>query len=673
VVVLVVLAGVGGLVTPVGGSTGPGPVAAGTQAEQPRSEAAGTGFVSAVVSDTVGNRISTAETGVTVDVVDDDTGTVVAADVQLDEFGQTGYVEVAAGQAYRVRVDVPPNRTDRYNTAAAPVEVAAGETRGVTLVVERSLVPSEVTVVDVTPAGASGTADGGDAVTYTVQVNDTAASGGPTPVPGETVGVSLVDARDPANVTFAEASRQNATNSVGIAQFTVSSTTVKRVTLLFESVSNTSASTTATADFTAGSATGSITGQVTNGELDPLAAGQAEVQLFYRAVGASYVPVDRPVKTIDDQGRYAFTDVEAGRTYQVVATAPGGYQGRARAEDLPARTTTADIVVPGATTGEPLLTVGSLRAPDSAPAGDAIAVDATVTNVGNADAVDEPVEFRTDADRDGTLETVASRLVSAGVGEATDVRFEVTVPDIEDGTYAHGVFTADSSQTAALTVSGGNSEQPAGNTTVQLRLDSAPYGIPLMNVTVTATNGAAIVSPPSAPALGSVPLKNSEIERGGAGAANVTVRTVSTGSTVSTDAVTLLNLSFAGTVNESDLTYTVTTLTNTNGSGTGDPIDPARVSLDVTQPDPEPTVFSGPAPGISGAEGAPNDADSDGTFEDVNGDGETDFSDVLDFAFSLSSTDRLTAEQKAAFDSDGDSSGDISFGDVISLAFNLGT
>jgi hypothetical protein len=193
-----------------------------------------------------------------------------------------------------------------------------------------------------------------------------------------------------------------------------------------------------------------------------------------------------------------------------------------------------------------------------------------------------------------------------------------------------------------------------------------------MNVTVTATNGAAIVSPPSAPALGSVPLKNSEIERGGVDATNVTVRTVSTGSTVSTDAVTLLNLSFAGTVNESDLTYTVTTLTNTNGSGTGDPIDPARVSLDVTQPEPPTTVFSGPAPGISGAEGAPNDADGDGKFEDVNGDGETDFSDVLDFAFSLSSTDRLTAEQKAAFNFDGDSSGDISFSDVISLAFNLG-
>jgi hypothetical protein len=212
---------------------------------------------------------------------------------------------------------------------------------------------------------------------------------------------------------------------------------------------------------------------------------------------------------------------------------------------------------------------------------------------------------------------------------------------------------------------------PEGNTTVKLRLDSAPYGIRLMNVSVAA-NGSTIVSPPSAPALGSVPVRDAAIERGGVDATNVTVRTVSTGSTVSTDAVTLLNLSFAGTVNESDLTYTVTTLTNTNGSGTGDPIDPARVSLDVTQPEPPTTVFSGPAPGISGAEGAPNDADGDGKFEDVNGDGETDFSDVLDFAFSLSSTDRLTAEQKAAFNFDGDSSGDISFSDVISLAFNLG-
>jgi hypothetical protein len=193
----------------------------------------------------------------------------------------------------------------------------------------------------------------------------------------------------------------------------------------------------------------------------------------------------------------------------------------------------------------------------------------------------------------------------------------------------------------------------------------------LLEASIAATNGAAILEQPAAPALGDGPVPEAAVTRGGVGASNVTVRTVSTGETTTTGQVTLLSVTFGGVLERSDVTYTVSRLTNANGTGTGDAIDPARVSLSVDQSEGSDGPFDGPAPGIEEAAGPPLDADGDGKYEDVNGDGETDFADVVDFAFALGATDQLTAGQRAAFNFDGDAGDEVTFGDVVSLAFAL--
>jgi hypothetical protein len=191
-----------------------------------------------------------------------------------------------------------------------------------------------------------------------------------------------------------------------------------------------------------------------------------------------------------------------------------------------------------------------------------------------------------------------------------------------------------------------------------------------VEASVTATDGATIVSRPASPALGAVPVREEALARGGVRASNVTVRTVATGETATTEPVTLLSVEFGGAVARGDVTYSVTRLTNANGTGGGDPIDPGRVSLSVDPPE-GPGPFDGPVPGVSGAAGPPLDVDDDGRYEDVNGDGTTDFADVVDLAFALGATGQLTADQRAAFDFDGDAGDEVTFDDVVALAFDL--
>jgi len=79
-------------------------------------------------------------------------------------------------------------------------------------------------------------------------------------------------------------------------------------------------------------------------------------------------------------------------------------------------------------------------------------------------------------------------------------------------------------------------------------------------------------------------------------------------------------------------------------------------------------IFAEPAPG-TGAESPPQDPDGDGKFEDVNGDNQVNFDDVIDLAFAQPEADNLTDQQRDALDIDGD--GDVDFDDVIELAFQL--
>jgi YD repeat-containing protein len=82
------------------------------------------------------------------------------------------------------------------------------------------------------------------------------------------------------------------------------------------------------------------------------------------------------------------------------------------------------------------------------------------------------------------------------------------------------------------------------------------------------------------------------------------------------------------------------------------------------------TTFSSSLPGAA-AEGPPTDVDGDGTFEDINGDGQFTFTDVISLVFADfdAINANLSSSQIAAIDFDGD--GQVDFRDVIDLVFQL--
>jgi hypothetical protein len=81
--------------------------------------------------------------------------------------------------------------------------------------------------------------------------------------------------------------------------------------------------------------------------------------------------------------------------------------------------------------------------------------------------------------------------------------------------------------------------------------------------------------------------------------------------------------------------------------------------------------FSQPVPGGSGS-ASPTDTDGDGKLEDLTGDGQFGFADVVEFVFALQDLKRasLTARQRTALDHDGD--GRVGFTDAVDLVFQLG-
>jgi hypothetical protein len=82
----------------------------------------------------------------------------------------------------------------------------------------------------------------------------------------------------------------------------------------------------------------------------------------------------------------------------------------------------------------------------------------------------------------------------------------------------------------------------------------------------------------------------------------------------------------------------------------------------------EQNAFEGPIPGGQG-EGPPLNVDNDAAYEDIDGDGDFDFVDVISFVFALGSLDDLTQEQVTALDHD--TNGEVNFVDVIELVFQI--
>ncbi|WP_255170997.1 S8 family serine peptidase [Natrononativus amylolyticus] len=91
--------------------------------------------------------------------------------------------------------------------------------------------------------------------------------------------------------------------------------------------------------------------------------------------------------------------------------------------------------------------VSNLEAPDEADRGEEIEVSADVENTGNTDDT-QTVEYRFD-DLD---EPVHTENVTLDPGEETTVEFTLDTSDIGEGTYDHGVFTEDDSQTTTVTI-----------------------------------------------------------------------------------------------------------------------------------------------------------------------------------------------------------------------------
>ncbi|AXG09662.1 surface glycoprotein [Haloplanus rubicundus] len=201
--------------------------------------------------------------------------------------------------------------------------------------------------------------------------------------------------------------------------------------------------------------TAEITGDVVNEDDEELARGQATVELFILNETSEYESTGQ-VSEIGSSGSYVFTNVRSNEQYRMIATTDAGLEGQATTvPNIPSGTTTNDIVVVGAEPSPADFQVSNLNPQNvTVTQGDEITVSATVTNNGSVDDT-KAVEFRVGNN------VVASQQVSLNVNDSTTVTFEnVSTSALSAGTYTHGVYTEDDSQTATLTIesSGNNGE-----------------------------------------------------------------------------------------------------------------------------------------------------------------------------------------------------------------------
>ncbi|MFW6018484.1 MAG: DUF7282 domain-containing protein, partial [Halapricum sp.] len=98
--------------------------------------------------------------------------------------------------------------------------------------------------------------------------------------------------------------------------------------------------------------------------------------------------------------------------------------------------------------------VTELDAPSTVTQGDDVTASATVENTGDVEGT-QTVEFRFDG------ETVAEEEITLEPGESVSDEFTVSTEGVDAGTYTHGLYTDDDSQTAQLTIE----EEPTTTTT----------------------------------------------------------------------------------------------------------------------------------------------------------------------------------------------------------------
>ncbi|MFU1782997.1 PKD domain-containing protein [Haloarcula japonica] len=171
------------------------------------------------------------------------------------------------------------------------------------------------------------------------------------------------------------------------------------------------------------------------------------------------------------------TGSEATLTFRVEATDGNGGSD----------TDTVNITVQPLTQSN--FSVDSLNAPAAATQGDEITVSAAISNNGE-EAGTQTVQFRVDTDSDGTLgtdEVLASQEVSLGAGETTEITLEeLDTSSLEPGDYTHGIFTANDSETATITIS--SPPEPANFSVDNLEAPSAVTRGSLLTVSAEVSN-----------------------------------------------------------------------------------------------------------------------------------------------------------------------------------------
>jgi outer membrane protein assembly factor BamB len=274
---------------------------------------------------------------------------------------------------------------------------------------------------------------------------------------------------------------------------------------------------------------------------------------------------------------------------------------------------------------QPNVTVSNLSVtPTSVQTGQTVTVTADVTNGGDAAGT-----YSVDITRNGSV--VATRSGTVGAGNVTTVSYVTNFST--PGDYALGVAGLGSELVRVA--------DPTAGTVTLSNLSVTPTSVGVnesITVSVLARND------------GTVPANYS---------LNVTV-----------EATTVETLTGQIPPNETRIVSTTVTLATPGNVSVGvGGLGTRQVSVrDLPLGE---RLFPDGLPGGNPASGVPTDPNGDGRLEDLDGNGQFEFVDVIEFVFALDglqSTD-LTASQRTALDFDGDE--DVDFVDVIELVFQL--
>jgi hypothetical protein len=257
--------------------------------------------------------------------------------------------------------------------------------------------------------------------------------------------------------------------------------------------------------------------------------------------------------------------------------------------------------------------VSGLTAPGNVSQGDPVTVDATVTNVGTT-AGSETVSFRLAGD------TLATQQVSLGAGDTAQVSFTLQTTGLDIGTYTHGVFSDGGNATADLTVRG------AAFDVVNLL---APSRV-TEGETVTVESTIANVGNANGSTTATFSFDGQQV--------NSTPVSLQGGDTT----VVSFQLSTAGVI-PGTYEHQVTA-----GNAT------RTATITVESAGPPPLTANG---------SAPLDGDGDGRYEDVDGDGNVGFDDVV-VLFEQFDSDAVQSSGSAF---DFNANGRVDFDDLVRL------